>query len=100
MALTVSVVHRTVFGNDRVVVADVTFDSSYATGGESLTASDLGFPSGQIFHVSTPATNGANIFAFDHAASKIKAFVTTTGVEVANAVNLATVTVRLKVIGR
>ncbi len=42
MALTISNVKRTVFGNDRVAIADVTFDSSYATGGELLDISQLG----------------------------------------------------------
>jgi len=40
MALTVTVVSRNVVGAQRCVVADVTFDSSYPTGGESFAPSD------------------------------------------------------------
>lgn len=43
MALTLTQVERrTVFGDRRVHIFDVTWDSAYATGGESLTAADLG----------------------------------------------------------
>ncbi len=61
MALTVSRVTRSTFGNKRIVIADVTFDSSYPTGGESLTASDVGLrkieavPGSNLAVSSTPA---------------------------------------------
>lgn len=42
MALTISVVRRTVFGNMRVVTADLTFDNSYPTNGEPFVAADVG----------------------------------------------------------
>lgn len=42
MALTVNVTRRIVSGNQRVVVGNIDFDSSYPTGGESFTAADLG----------------------------------------------------------
>lgn len=42
MALTLSKVDAWVEGNKRVRVYDVTFDSSYVTAGESLTAADIG----------------------------------------------------------
>ena len=45
MALTISLTqtpYATVFGNKKVVVLEATFDSSYATSGEALTASDFG----------------------------------------------------------
>jgi hypothetical protein len=44
MALTITKVAGadTVFGNKRVKVRDITFDSSYPTTGESLTAADVG----------------------------------------------------------
>ncbi|WP_027085406.1 hypothetical protein [Cohnella panacarvi] len=45
MALTVSLVNRTVFGDKKISVADVTFDSSYATGGEELDLKLLGLNS-------------------------------------------------------
>lgn len=43
MALSLSTVKKTVWGDIRVHIVDVTFDSSYPTGGESLTKADLGF---------------------------------------------------------
>lgn len=45
MALSLSIIDRTVIGNKRLVIVDVTFDSSYASGGESFTATDLGIDS-------------------------------------------------------
>lgn len=42
MALTVTAARKSVFGDRRIVVADITWDSSYATGGESLTPAMLG----------------------------------------------------------
>jgi hypothetical protein len=45
MAITVSVVRRNNFANQRRVIADITFDSSYVTAGEPLAPSDLGMTS-------------------------------------------------------
>ena len=42
MALTITEIHRSVFGNKRIVTADLDCDSSYPTAGESLTPGDLG----------------------------------------------------------
>jgi len=43
MALSISsIIHRSVFGNKRTVTFEVAFDSSYPTGGEPLTPTDLG----------------------------------------------------------
>lgn len=43
MAATASSVRRDdVFGNLKVTVTDVTFDSAYPSGGEAVTAADLG----------------------------------------------------------
>jgi len=44
MALTITVpdAGRTVIGNKRLVIGTIAFDSSYPTGGEALTAGDLG----------------------------------------------------------
>ena len=42
MALTITPVHRSVFGNKRTVTFTVAFDASYPTGGEPLTPADLG----------------------------------------------------------
>ena len=42
MALTITEIHRSVFGNKRIVTADLDCDSSYPTAGESLTPADVG----------------------------------------------------------
>ena len=44
MALTITIpdAGRTVIGNKRLVIGTIAFDSSYPTGGEALTATNLG----------------------------------------------------------
>jgi hypothetical protein len=44
MALTITIpdAGRTVIGNKRLTIGTIAFDSSYPTGGEALTAGDLG----------------------------------------------------------
>ena len=65
MAVSVSAVSgaSTVFGNKRVRVYDLTFSSNYATGGETVNASDVGLKkiehvqvSGQVAAGSTPTS--------------------------------------------
>lgn len=52
MALTITVVNRSVVGNHREVTLDILGDSSYVTGGEAVTAAQ----SGAIQGVPTPVT--------------------------------------------
>ena len=52
-----------VIGDLKYKVIEITFDSSYATGGESLTASDIGFD--QIVLAQIEPTDGMN-FAYDY----------------------------------
>lgn len=56
MAVTVTPVARTVFGNKRAVISTITLDSSYLSGGEPLTAADLGLKQVDALLVSQPAT--------------------------------------------
>lgn len=70
MSLTITDVSRTVFGNRRVLIVDVAFDSSYPSGGESLTAVDLGFLS--IDYIRATAKVGYD-FDYDYVNSKLKA---------------------------
>ncbi len=63
------------FGNMKVAVVEVTFDSSYATGGESLTASDLGlqkvhFAICNIVDVGADTVNVTNAY-YDKTASTV-----------------------------
>ena len=73
MALTVRTQKTSVFGNTRVSFADVTFDSAYATGGESLTAADLGYPSGLVVQFLAAESARGLLFEYDHSTSRLKA---------------------------
>lgn len=104
----VSVVSKSVQGNKRVVTADVTYSSSYATGGDTLKPSDLGlqqveeaFVHAGILDASraatgyTPAEHGTQpVLAGTPGAPLIKVFDGTTA-EVAAATNLSALTARL-----
>lgn len=95
MAVTATKVrHDDVHGNQRCTVTDVTFDSSYPTGGEPLTAADLGLREVQsaVATIKTPTAAATAIVSavYDIANSKLK--VNTIGAEVANATNLTTTT--------
>ena len=53
-------------------VADCTFDSAYVTGGESLTAGDLGFPPGVKVVLLNAEPEDGFAFQYDRANSKLK----------------------------
>lgn len=105
MALSISTVRRTVIGNMRMIIATVDFDSSYPTGGESLTPTDLGLNNIE-FIMAEP--NSGYVFQYDHTSQKLKAYYgnydqSSDGAltEVANTTNLSSVTgVRVIAIGR
>lgn len=68
---------RTVFGDRRVIIFDITFDSSFADEGESLTAADCGLS--RIDHVSCETAYNMTadlgyLLAYNHATSKLVAF--------------------------
>jgi hypothetical protein len=71
MALTVALKIATVFGNKRYITADVTFDSSYATGGLSLKAVDLGL---SAIDLVMAAQTGGYLLEYDHTNAKLKAY--------------------------
>lgn len=72
MALTVSNIDNSMFGNKFAVLADVAFDSSYAFEGESLTANQFGLNT--IERLIAEPKNGYT-FEYDHTNNKLKAFV-------------------------
>lgn len=92
-------------GNYVEVLAEVTFDSSYPTGGEAVTAND--FKMGTILHMTCEtATTGVQP-GFDRTNSKIKLYwvdTTVDGAELAEVPNeddqSAAVPPRLRVVGR
>lgn len=76
MALTLTNKRRWSVGPYRMVTADATFDSSYPTGGESLTAADLALLRLDTV-VLTPAVNAtpvAAVLRYDAANSKVLAY--------------------------
>lgn len=103
MAVAVSNITRSIQGNRRVVYADVTFDSSYPTGGESLTAANLGLSSKIDFL--TAQSTGGYTFEFIHSTSLLKVFVEEAAaaggplLELANATDISTVVTRVKAEG-
>ena len=102
MAASVTVNEKTVLGNQRVSFSTVTLDSTYPTGGESVTASQLGLSSVKAAFVNITAVNGtvnvANAF-YDVANSKVKAF-DETPAEVANGTDLSGTTVVVVAFGK
>ncbi len=113
MALTLAKITPTgsdfVAGNKRVKYVTVTFDSSYATGGESLTPADVGLK--VITHVtpdlaSVAAHTTGVLVGYDYTNKKLFAMTNTasgnSGValsEVASTTNLSTFIVRLRIEG-
>lgn len=71
MALTVTINRRSIFGNMRYVAASLLWDSSYPTGGESLTAAMLGFTLIDLLLASPYSGYG---FEYDYTNSKLLAY--------------------------
>jgi hypothetical protein len=93
---------RTVFGDRYVRFQDITFDSSYPTGGEALTAANVGLKIGIDFISFERKTVGgvAYSFEYDRTSGKLIAYVATTGAQVADTTDLSAVTIRAMVIGK
>lgn len=102
MALSLSIVKQNVEGATRTAVVDVTFDSSYPTGGESFVVSDVD-PSATAATAFTFVSAGSrtvpatNDFFYDYTNKKLMAFVMSSGVEVADTTDLSAAIVRVKV---
>jgi hypothetical protein len=104
MALTVTDVLTTsnIEGTDKGLrIVDITFDNSYLADGEAITPAELQLSTIDVFiaDVKQAATLLDNEVFYDYANGKLVAVVGSTGVEVANAVDLSGVTVRALVIG-
>ena len=117
MVLAITEIHRSVFGNKRVVTVDLDFDSSYPTAGEPLTPADLGIDAFDIV-LMTPQSisNTADEDAaadlghsptFDYTNNKVimtysdlNASADGPSIQVANTTDLTGVRVRAMVIGR
>lgn len=109
MALTIAKVTGadTVLGNQKLKVRDITFDSSYATGGESLTAANVGLRKiyavfGSVGTVSDGSTG--IVVKYDYTNSKLVALWGNAGTasvlpEVTSTTDLSTYSVRLVFVG-
>ena len=71
MALTLTNREPSVFGNKRIEMFNAAFDSSYASGGESVTAKNVGLRSFDRFLIEP--VDGYS-FQYDHTNNKIKVF--------------------------
>lgn len=86
-----------VFGDLRVVVKQVTLDSSYPTGGYALTASQLGLPAGRCLFADTATVNdgvASDVACWWNPGAQVLKAYTSAG-EVANASDLHTQTVQI-----
>jgi hypothetical protein len=79
--------------------ADITFDSSYPTGGEAIAAADLKLATAieLLIHAGGDADGNAHQFVHDRTNGKILAY--TAGAEVANTTDLSTLTPRFFFLG-
>lgn len=102
MALTVSVVNTNIEGARKAVTADITFDSSYATGGEAISLGDLGLTAADFFGILPSAGYVPEYIA---SSGKIKVYWVDTSTdgaamaEVASTTDLSAVTFRARVYG-
>ena len=71
MALTVGNLSNTIFGNKVIVTGTVAFDSSYPTGGESLTAANIGI--NVIDYIQIQTTAGL-IFEYNYTSALLLAY--------------------------
>lgn len=73
MALTLTALYKGKFSDRRLHLYSVTFDSSYAAGGEAVTANDLGLD--RIDVILPPVTITGHTVVWDSTASKLRSFV-------------------------
>ena len=97
MALSSADIKRTVFGNKRIVIATLTFDSSYPTGGESLTPAMVGLSSIDSV-LCFPHQTATRIATYDHTNAKVLLY-TALSTEAANASDQSTITIQVLVVG-
>ena len=74
LAAAVTVIKRDKIFGKFITIADVTFDTSYPTGGEALTPNQFGL---NVIDFMLPSPTAGYIFQFDHANKKLKAFTPT-----------------------
>lgn len=95
MALTVAQKKQLDLGSAKGILTTITFDSSYTTGGEDITAADFGL--GEVYGLIPMAGAPGYTFQFIASTGKLLAFNGTT--QIAGAVNLSTLAVDFLAIG-
>lgn len=87
-------------GAGRITVTDVTFDASYPTGGEPLTAADLGLAVVDfgIATVKVAGTGSVTAVAYDVANAKLLAYAA--AAQIASTTDLSAVTATVVAFGR
>ena len=95
MSLSISLVDRKHLDNGFLVIADITFDSSYATGGESLVPAALGLDKFDLVQASAV---GGYTFAYDKTNKKLMAYSGAT--QASKATDLSAIVTRVLAVGR
>lgn len=102
MAVSATINDQTVWGDKRVTFTSVTFDNSYPTGGEPITAAQLGLSRVDFALCNIKAVGGtvnvANAY-FDQANMKIKIY-DETPAEAGNTSDYSTLTVVVMAVGK
>lgn len=101
MALTVSNLDFSVAGDKRRTIGQITFDSSYPTGGEALTPQQIGLGTILWMDVENPvsATPTTRMSTFDHTNGRFLVFTSSDGNEVANGTNLSAFSAKFEAVG-
>lgn len=107
MALTYAIREHLSLGNAKAEIVDITFDASYASGGEAVDKTALGFAIIYgVFPMPANSTSGGYYFAYNPTTKMLMAFwgnypAAAAGplVEVPNGTDLSGVTVRCFVVG-
>lgn len=87
---------RYVDGNRKIVLVDITGDTSYPTGGSALTPAQLGLR--RVEYADTPQAVGGVSFTYDRTNNKVLSF--TGGTQTTNATNQSAISVRMMFIGK
>lgn len=105
MAVAIARVQKpTVVGKERRTVSRVTFDNAYPTGGEVVSAEDLGlqrvtFAQAEVVHGTESAEKRVSNAEYDKANGKLKLLDNATGKELANGADASKVVVQVVAYG-
>lgn len=95
MALSIDIKDRIHMGSKFGIIAEVTFDASYPTGGEAITERQLGL---NVIDLLLVAPSGGNTYEYLPATGKIKGY-TASATEIADKTDLKAVVVKVFAVG-